>query len=47
MASPKRSPAEKVGILGGKGRLNVKNPLSKKEQQKGPRKTTYKGRLFD
>jgi len=47
MPSPKRSPAEKVGILGGEGRLNVKNPLSKKEQQKGPRKTSYKGKLFD
>jgi len=47
MSSPKRSAIEKVSILGGKGRLNVKNPLSKKEQQKGPRKTSYKGKLFD
>ena len=47
MPSPKRSPAEKVGILGGGGRLNVKNPLSKKEQQKGSRKTPYRGKLFD
>jgi len=47
MPSPKRSPIEKAGILGGKGRLNVKDPLSKKEQQKGPRKTSYKGKLFD
>jgi hypothetical protein len=46
MSSPKRKPAEKAGILGGGGRLNVKNPLSKKEQQKGPRKTTYKGKII-
>ena len=30
-----------------KGRLNTKNPLSKREQQKGPRKTSYKGKLFN
>jgi hypothetical protein len=45
MPSPKRSPIEKVSIISGGGRLNVKNPLSKKEQQKGPRKTSYKGKL--
>jgi hypothetical protein len=46
MPSPKHSPAEKIGILGGKGRLNPKNPLSKKEQQKGSWKTSYKGNLI-
>jgi hypothetical protein len=47
MPSPRRTPIEKAGILGGGGRLNVKNPLSKREQQKGPRKTSYKGKLLD
>jgi hypothetical protein len=47
MPSPKRSPITKISILSGGGRLNVKNPLSKKEQMKGPRKTSYKGKLFD
>jgi len=47
MPSPKRSPIEKASIVGGGGRLNVKNPLSKKEQKKGPRKTSYKGKLFE
>ena len=46
MPSPKRPPAGKAGILGGKGRLNVKNPLGKREQQKGPRKTSYKGKII-
>jgi hypothetical protein len=46
MPSPKRSPIEKVSIIGGMGRLNVKNPLNKKEQQKGPRKTSYKGKII-
>ncbi len=46
MSSPKRNSMAKASILQGKGRLNVKNPLSKKEQQKGPRKTSYKGKLF-
>lgn len=45
MPGPKRSPIEKAGIIGGGGRLNVKNPLSKKEQQKGTRKASYKGKL--
>jgi len=45
MPSPKRSPIEKVSIISGGGRLNVRNPMSKREQQKGPRKTSYKGKL--
>jgi hypothetical protein len=36
---------EKVSRLGGGGRLNVRNPLSAKEQAKGPRKTPYKGKI--
>lgn len=40
MASPKISRAEKSSRIQGGGRLNVKNPISKKEQQKGPRKTS-------
>lgn len=47
MPSPKMSGAEKASRIQGGGRLNVKNPISKKEQQKGPRKTSYKGKLFD
>jgi hypothetical protein len=46
MANPKRSPIEKVSIISGGGRLTVKNPLSKKEQKKGPRKTSYKGKII-
>jgi hypothetical protein len=45
MPSPKRSPIEKVSILSSGGRLNVKNPMSAKEQEKGPRKTPYKGKI--
>jgi hypothetical protein len=46
MPSPKRSPIGKVNIVSGGGRLNVKNPLNKREQQKGPRKTSYKGKII-
>jgi hypothetical protein len=42
MPSPKRSKVEKYSIVQGGGRLNVKNPISKKEQEKGPRKTKYR-----
>ena len=46
MPSPKMPPIAKVSRLAGGGRLNVKDPISKKEQQKGRRKTSYKGKLF-
>lgn len=46
MPSPKLKPIEKVSRLSGGGRLNVNNPISAKEQKKGPRKTPYKGKLI-
>jgi hypothetical protein len=46
MSSPKLEPIKKVSRVFGGGRLNVKNPISAKEQQKGCRKTTYKGKLL-
>ena len=45
MPSPKRSKVEKLSIVQGGGRLNVRNPISKKEQQKGSRKTQYRPKV--
>jgi hypothetical protein len=45
MSNPKLTRIEKVSRLAGGGRLTPKNPMSAKEQAKGPRKTSYKGKI--
>jgi len=45
MSNPKLKKIDKVARISGGGRLTPKNPISAKEQAKGPRKSPYKGKI--